>query len=84
MLKNVFDQDHVAIGQRLVHILGDANFAERIPGGVADGIFLGSGPVAITGDTDEVERRIERHVAGQVAEKDGCTFQNAKKMTDCP
>src|ERR1700685_2537304 len=78
-IEDVFNQNHVAIGERLVEVFGQSDFAERIPCSMASGICQGSRAVAVTGNTDKVEGRVKRNLARQIAKEYGCTFQNAYK-----
>ena len=76
-VEDVFDEDHVAVGKGLVQIFGQTYFAERVPGGVPGRIFLGDGAVSVAGNSDEIERGVERDLAGEVAEENSRSFENA-------
>ena len=61
----------------MIHVFGQADFAERIPGRVARRIFIGGGAVSVTRNSDKVEGGVERDLARQIAQENGRAFENA-------
>src|ERR1019366_4931328 len=78
-VEDVFDQNYVSVGQRLIHVFGQTDFAQRIPRRVARRVFLGDGAVSVTRNTDEVEGGVERNLTRKVAQENGRAFENADK-----
>ena len=81
-VQNVFHQDHISIFHGLVHIFGQPHFAGRIPPELQ--FLRRAGTVAVAGDSDEVESRVELDLACQIAQKNGRALEHAHKNYGLP
>src|SRR5438034_11208347 len=81
-VEDVLDKNDILATKRLINILGEPNFASRIPRKLL--LWPANRTAAITGDAYEFKRRVELHCADQIAQENCSTFQHAHKNRRLP
>src|SRR5260370_41135893 len=76
-IEDVFDENYVAIRQRLIQVFGQTDFAQRIPRRVARRAFFSCGAVSITRNPDKIEGGVERNLTRKIDQENGRALENA-------
>src|SRR5512133_1173208 len=74
-IEYVLDEDQIFVPHGMINIFGQADLTGRIPSGLQ--LLSWAGAIAIAGNADEIESRIQVHLASKIAEENGRSFQHS-------